>query len=70
MESKDLSDMQVEIAQEQDPQPNVHIVVVEVTNLRESRRHCKKILCGDGAGWVHLDDAWRIAYVQRQTRRD
>jgi len=64
--AKDLSDMQVEIAQEQDPQPNVHVVVVEVTIFVKAGGTAKKYYVGMAQGWVHLADAWRIAYVQRQ----
>ncbi len=64
--AKDLSDMRVEIAQEQDPQPNVHVVVVEVTIFVKAGGTAKKYYVGMAQGWVHLADAWRIAYVQRQ----
>jgi len=41
-----LSDMQVEIAQEQDPQPNVHIVVMEVTIFVKAGGTEKNIMWG------------------------
>jgi hypothetical protein len=64
--AKGLSDVQVEIAQEQDPQPNVHVVVVQITISVKAGDAAKKYYVGMAQGWVQLADAWRIAYVQRQ----
>jgi ketosteroid isomerase-like protein len=64
--AKGLSEVHVEITQEQDPQPNVHVVVVQVTISVKAGGTAKKYYVGMAQGWLQVADAWRIAYVQRQ----
>ena len=64
--AKGLSDVRVEIVQEQIPQPNVHVVVMQVTISVKAGSGVKKYYVGMAQGWVQQADAWRIAYVQRQ----
>ncbi len=64
--AKGLSDVYVEIAQEQDPQPNVHVVVVQVTISVKAGGTARKYYVGMAQGWLHLANAWHIVYVQRQ----
>jgi len=70
MESQGLSDMQVEIAQEQDPQPNVHIVVVEVTIFVKAGGTAKKYY----VGWRRVGCIWMMhgasLRAKAKTRRD
>jgi thioredoxin 1 len=64
--SKGLTDIRVEIVQEQNPQPNVHVVVAQVTISVKTDGAIKKYYVGIAQGWVQVGDAWRLAYVQRQ----
>jgi thioredoxin 1 len=64
--ARGLSDVRVEIAQEQDPRPSVHVVVAQVTLSVKIEGTIKKYYVGMAQGWVQVGDAWRIAYVQRQ----
>jgi thioredoxin 1 len=64
--AKGLSDVRVEILQEQNPQPNVHVVVAQVTMSVKTDIVIKKYYVGMAQAWVQVGDAWRIAYIQRQ----
>jgi thioredoxin 1 len=64
--AKGLSDVRVEIVQEQIPQPNVHVVVMQVTISVKAGSGVRNYYVGMAQGWVQQADAWRIAYVQRQ----
>ena len=64
--AKGLTDARVEIAQEQIPQPNTHVVVVQVVLSVKTNNGAKKYYVGMAQGWVQTGDGWRIAYVQRQ----
>jgi hypothetical protein len=64
--ARGLSDVRVEISQEQIPQPNAHVVVMQVTISVKEGGAAKKYYVGMAQGWVQQADAWRIAYVQRQ----
>jgi hypothetical protein len=64
--TKGLTDVRVDIAQEQIPQPNAHVVVVQVTLSVKAEGTAKKYYLAMAQGWVQVDNAWRIAYVQRQ----
>jgi len=64
--AKGLADLRADIAQEQNPQPDVHIVVVQVTLFTKIDGTAKKYYLGMAQGWVKVADAWRIAYIQRQ----
>lgn len=64
--AKGLSDVRVEIVQEQIPQPNAHVVVMQVTISVKEGGAAKKYYVGMAQGWVQQADAWRIVYVQRQ----
>jgi thioredoxin 1 len=63
--SKGLTDVRVDVAQEQVPQPNVHVVVAEVTLTVKVDSAAKKYYAGMTQGWVQTGDIWRIAYAQR-----
>jgi len=62
---KGLTDVRVEIAQEQIPQPNVHVTVAQVTLTLKTDGLAKKFYVGMAQGWVQTGDVWRIAYAQR-----
>jgi thioredoxin 1 len=64
--AKGLSDVQVEVVQEQNPQPNVHVVVTQVTMSVKTNGVIKKYYVGMAQAWVQIEETWRIAYVQRQ----
>jgi len=64
--AKGVSDVRVEIVREQIPQPNAHVVVMEVTISVKEDGTAKKYYVGMAQGWVQKADAWRIAHVQRQ----
>ncbi|SRR5260370_803201 len=64
--AKGLSDVRVDIAQQQDPQPNVHVVVAQVTLSVKTGSTIKKYYVGMSQAWVQVGDGWRLAYVQRQ----
>ncbi len=64
--AKGLSDVRVEILQEQNPQPNVHVVVAQVTLSVKMDGAIKKYYVGMALAWVQVGDTSRIAYVQRQ----
>jgi hypothetical protein len=64
--AKGLSDVRVDIVQEQNPQPNVHVVVAQVTMSVKTDGTIKKYYVGMAQAWVQVGDAWRVAYVQRQ----
>jgi thioredoxin 1 len=64
--AKGLSDVRVEILQEQNPQPNVHVVVAQVTLSVKMDGAIKKYYVGMAQAWVQVGDTSRIAYVQRQ----
>lgn len=64
--SKGLTDVRVEVGQEQVPQPNAHVVVAQVTLTVATNGAEKKYYVGMAQGWVQTGDTWRIAYVQRQ----
>ena len=63
---KGLTDVRVEVAQEQVPQPNVHVVAAQVTLTVKTNGVAKKYYVGMAQGWVQTGETWRIAYVQRQ----
>jgi thioredoxin 1 len=63
--ARGLTDVRVDVAQEQVPQPNVHVVVAEVTLTVKTDGAAKEYYAGMTQGWVQTPDAWRIAYVQR-----
>jgi thioredoxin 1 len=60
-----LTDVRVEVSQDQLPQPNVHVVVAQVTLTVKTEGPAKKYYVGMAQGWVQTGDTWRIAYVQR-----
>jgi thioredoxin family protein len=62
---KGLTDVSVDVAQDQLPQPNVHVVVAQVTLTVKTAGAEKKYYVGMAQGWVQAGDIWRIAYVQR-----
>ncbi len=64
--AKGLSDVRVDIVQEQTPQPNVHVVVAQVTMSVKMDSTTKKYYVGMSQAWVQVGDAWQIAYIQRQ----
>jgi len=64
--AKGLSDVRIEIAQEQIPQPNVHVVVMQVMISVKAAGSVKKYYVGMAQGWAQVGESWRIVYVQRQ----
>jgi len=64
--AKGLSDVHVEILQEQTPQPKTHVVIAQVTLFVKSGGATKKYYVGMAQGWVQVGEAWRLFYVQRQ----
>jgi ketosteroid isomerase-like protein len=63
--SKGLTDVQVEVSQDQLPQPNVRVIVAEVTLTVNTNGAEQKHYVGMALGWVQTGDGWRIAYLQR-----
>lgn len=63
--SKGLTDVQTRIVQEQDPQPNVHVVVAQITLTVKTDVAEKRHYVVMAQGWVQTGDTWRIAHVQR-----
>lgn len=63
--SKGLTDVQAKIAQEQVPQPNVHVVVAQIILTVQTDGAAKRYYVGIAQGWVQTGDTWHIAYVQR-----
>lgn len=64
--AKGLSDVRVEIMQEQTPQPKTHVMVAQVTLFVKSGGATKKFYVGMAQGWVQVGQAWRLVFVQRQ----
>jgi thioredoxin 1 len=64
--TKGLTDVRVEIAQEQDPQPKVHVVVAQVVMSVKTDDGVKKYYVGMAQAWVQAGETWKIVYVQRQ----
>jgi thioredoxin 1 len=64
--AKGLTDVRVEIAQEQDPQPKVHVVVAQVVMSVKTDDRVKKYYVGMAQAWAQVGETWRIVYVQRQ----
>jgi thioredoxin 1 len=64
--AKGLSDVRVEIMQEQTPQPKTHVVIAQVTLFVQSGGATKKYYVGMAQGWVQVGEAWQLVYVQRQ----
>jgi thioredoxin 1 len=64
--TKGLSDVRVEILQEQTPSPKGHVVIVQVTLFVKSGGVTKKFYVGMAQGWIQVGEAWRLHYVQRQ----
>ena len=64
--TKGLTDVRVEIAQEQDPQPKVHVVVAQVVMSVKTDEGVKKYYVGMAQAWVQVGETWKIVYVQRQ----
>lgn len=63
---KGLSDVRVEILQEQTPRPKTHVVIAQVTLFVKSSGMTKKYYVGMAQGWVQVGEAWQLVYVQRQ----
>jgi thioredoxin 1 len=63
--SKGLTDVQVEVSQDQVPQPNVRVIVAQVTLTVNTNGAEQKHYVGMAQGWVQTGDGWRIAYLQR-----
>jgi thioredoxin 1 len=64
--AKGLSDVRVEILQEQTPRPKAHVVIAQVTLFVKSGSATKKYYVGMAQGWVQVGEAWQLVYVQRQ----
>jgi len=64
--AKGLTDVRVEIAQEQDPQPKVHVVVAQVVMSVKADDRVKKYYVGMAQAWAQVGETWKIVYVQRQ----
>jgi len=64
--AKGLSDVRVEIAQEQDPQPKVHVVVAQVVMSVKTDDGVKKYYVGMAQAWAQVGETWKIVYLQRQ----
>lgn len=64
--AKGLTDVRVEIAQEQDPQPKVHVVVAQIVMSVKTDEGVKKYYVGMAQAWAQVAETWRIVYVQRQ----
>lgn len=64
--AKGLTDVRVEIAQEQDPQPKVHVVVAQVVMSVKTDNGVKKYYVGMAQAWARVGETWKIVYVQRQ----
>jgi thioredoxin 1 len=63
--AKGLTDAQLEVAQEQTPQPNVRILVLRVAMTLKEGVAPKKEYVTLAQGWVQQGDQWRIGLVQR-----
>jgi thioredoxin 1 len=64
--AKGLSDVRVEVVQEQIPQPGAHVAVVQVTISVKTEGAAKKYYVGMAQAWIQVGDTWRIAYAERQ----
>jgi ketosteroid isomerase-like protein len=64
--AKGLSDVRVEVVQEQIPQPGAHVAVVQVTISVKTDGAVKKYYVRMAQAWIQMDDTWRIAYAERQ----
>jgi thioredoxin 1 len=64
--AKGLTDVRVEIAQEQIPRPDVHVVAMQVTISAKANGSERKYYVATAQGWMQQADVWRIVYVQRQ----
>jgi len=64
--TKGLTDVRVEIAQEQDPQPKVHVVVAQVVMSVKTDEGVKRYYVGMAQAWAQVGETWKIVYVQRQ----
>ena len=63
--AKGLKDVRLEIVQDQLPQPNVHILLEQVTLVEKGVGGEKKSYVAMAQGWMQQEDVWRIIYVQR-----
>lgn len=63
---KGLSGLHIEIAQNQTPQPDVHVVILQLTLAIKENGVTKNSYLAMAQGWVRQGDTWRIAFVQRQ----
>jgi len=64
--AKGLTNVRVEIAQEQDPRPKVHVVVAQVVMSVKTGDGVKKYYVGMAQAWAQVGETWKIVYVQRQ----
>jgi thioredoxin 1 len=61
-----LSDVHLEIAQDQLPDPGTRFLVLQVSLTTKAGGRAKKSYIAIAQGWVRQGDAWHIAYMQRQ----
>ena len=64
--AKGLTNVRVEIVKEQLPQPNVHVLVAEVTLSVQAEGAVKIYYVGMAQAWLKTGDTWSLAFVQRQ----
>lgn len=64
--AKGLTNVQVEVARETMPQPNVHVLMAEVVLSVQAKGAVKIYYVGMAQAWMKTGDVWNLAYVQRQ----
>lgn len=64
--AKGLTDVRLDIAQDQNPNPNVHVLLLQVVLTTVSAGTTKKFYVAMAQGWLQQGPAWHLAYVQRQ----
>jgi ketosteroid isomerase-like protein len=63
--SEGLTGLSTKIAEEQEPQPGLHVALMEVTLTVRTGDRLRKSYLAMAQGWVQQAGEWRIVFVQR-----
>jgi hypothetical protein len=63
--SHGLTDFSAQIAKEDDPKPNLHVLMLELTLTLKDGSALKKQYVSMAQGWFHEDDQWLLGISER-----
>jgi thioredoxin 1 len=63
--SKGLTDFSAQLVNEQDPKPDLHVLILQLTLTTKDLAGLKKHYVSMAQGWIHQGDQWLLGISQR-----